>query len=148
MLDVVFLAMFAVVPVLGWSIYLVKYRRQYALHKQIQLALGAVLLVAVAAFEVDMRFFTDWEARAAESRIYQAGTWDGVWLSLSVHLACAVPTLLLWVYVVIAALRFFPRPAAPSAHSRQHVRVAKLASLGMLLTAITGWVFYLLAFVA
>ena len=52
MLDVVFLAMLAIVPVLCWSVYLVRYRRNYALHKRIQLLTGLVLLVAVVAFEV------------------------------------------------------------------------------------------------
>ncbi len=50
MLDVVFLAMFVVLPVLGFSIYLVRAKKNYLWHKRIQLALGAVLAVAVAAF--------------------------------------------------------------------------------------------------
>ena len=44
MLDVVFLAMFVVVPALAWSVYLVKVRRNYGLHKRVQLLLGSVLL--------------------------------------------------------------------------------------------------------
>ena len=67
MLDVVFLAMFAVVPLLGWSIHSVRHRRNYALHKRVQLTLGAVLLVAVTCFELDMQLFTDWRARAANA---------------------------------------------------------------------------------
>ena len=67
MLDVVFLAMFAVIPAMALSIFLVKFRKQYTLHKRLQLVLGAVLLVAVVAFEIDMRFITDWRQRAAES---------------------------------------------------------------------------------
>jgi hypothetical protein len=79
MLDVVVLAMLAVLPLLAWSIYLVKYRHQYALHKKMQLILAGLLLVAVGAFEVDMRFITDWEERAAPSPYYVAGQWDAVW---------------------------------------------------------------------
>ena len=45
---VVFVAMFAVVPVLGWSILLAK-RGNYALHKRVQLALAVILLVAIIA---------------------------------------------------------------------------------------------------
>ena len=40
MLDVVFLAMFAIMPVMSWSIWLVRHRQHYALHKRIQLGLG------------------------------------------------------------------------------------------------------------
>ncbi len=144
MLDVVFLAMFLVVPVLGWSIYLVRYRRNYALHKKLQLALAATLLIAVGLFEIDMQLMTDWEQRAVASPYYPRE----VWTSLAVHLCFAIPTFLLWIAVVTRALRRFPKPPAPSPHSASHVFWARLAALGMLLTAATGWVFYWLAFMA
>src|SRR5262245_50323542 len=66
MLDVVFLAMFAVVPLLMASIYLVKAQRRYALHKRLQLTTAIVLLVAVVLFELDIRI-NGWEARAEPS---------------------------------------------------------------------------------
>jgi len=144
MLDVVFLAMFAVVPLLAWSIFLVRYRRDYALHKRVQLTLGIVLLVAVAFFELDMQFFTDWEERARSSPYFDS------WVKpvLAVHLFFAVPTALLWVAVIARALRRFPNPPGPSRHSREHVFWGWLAALETLLTALTGWAFYWLAFVA
>ena len=55
MLDVVFLAMFVVVPVLALSVWLVKKRRNYRLHKLLQVTLASVLLAAVMLFEIDMR---------------------------------------------------------------------------------------------
>ena len=144
MLDVVFLAMFAVVPVLMWSVWLVKARRNYSLHKQVQVVLGVVLLVAVVAFEVDMRFLTDWRARAASSPYYQS------WVipSLVVHLFFAVPTAVLWIVVIVRALRQFPAPPRPNAHSASHRLWGKIAMWEMILTAATGWIFYYLAFVA
>src|SRR4051794_36030704 len=69
MLDVVFVAMFVVVPLLAASIYLVKYQRQYSLHKKLQLAMAAVLLVAVLLFELDIRLH-GWEERAAPSPFF------------------------------------------------------------------------------
>lgn len=144
MLDVVFVAMIVVVPVLLWSIAQVRYRHNYRLHKRVQLALAAVLLVAVALFEVDMRFVTDWRQRAEPSPYYQ--TW--VFPSLYVHLFFAVPTAVLWVVVVVRALRHFPHPPQPGPHSRQHVFWGWLAAVEMCLTALTGWIFYLLAFAA
>ena len=68
MLDVVFVAMFAVLPVLGWSILQVR-RGRYLLHKRVQLTLGSILLVTVALFEIDMRL-NDWTVRAAASPYY------------------------------------------------------------------------------
>jgi putative membrane protein len=151
MLDVVFLAMFAVVPVLLFSVYVVRYRRLFWLHKQLQLVTGAVLLVAVLAFEVDMRFIThDWELRADPSPFFNI---DNQWgcpagVSLIVHLFFAVPTLLLWIFVTMQALRRFPNPPQPIAHSRSHMFWGRLAAIGMLMTAFTGWIFYYLAFIA
>lgn len=143
MLDVVFLAMFLVVPLLGASIWLVRYRRRYALHKRLQLLLAGVLLVAVALFEFDMRI-NGWIERAQPSPWYPRG----VWTSLYIHLFFAVSTTVLWTLVIVRALRNFPKPPQPGAHSRWHMFWGRLAAIDMMLTAVTGWVFYLLAFVA
>ena len=149
MLDVVFLAMFAVVPLLVVSIYLVKYQRRYGLHKRLQLAMAVVLLIAVLLFELDIRV-NGWEARAEPSPYFDASNkWScPAGVSLIVHLSFAVPTLLLWIYVVIAALRNFSRPPAPGLHSRAHSLTGMIAAAGMVLTAVTGWLFYWLAFAA
>jgi len=149
MLDVVFLAMFAVLPLLALSIYLVK-EKKYSLHKVINLILGVVLLVAVLAFEIDMRFFTDWEVLAKDSPYFDAAAkWTSVaGLALIIHLCFAIPTLVLWVWVIVQALRKFPSPPVPGEHSHSHSKTAWLAAGGMFMTAITGGVFYYLAFVA
>ena len=150
MLDVVFLAMFAIVPVLLLSIYLVRYRRKYNLHKRIQLALGIVLLVSVAAFEFDMQWLTVWEQRAEPSPYFEtAHKWScPAGISLAIHLAFAVPTAVLWVLVIVRALRNFPSPPVPGPHSRGHLFWGRLAAIGITMTAVTGWIFYWLAFVA
>ncbi len=147
MLDLVFLAMFSVIPAMAWSIYLVRYRRKFELHKWIQTVLALVLLVTVLVFEVDIRLH-GWRERAKESRFYgDAESWGTVDISLAIHLVFAVSTALLWIYVVPSAWRNFPRPAAPSPYSQRHILWARIAALGMLLTAVTGWIFYILAFV-
>ena len=146
MLDLVFLAMFAVVPILGWSIMLAK-RGCYALHKRVQIILALILLVAVSAFEIEMRVF-GWEVRAEPSPYWTSPDWnDAVHFSLGLHLFFAIPTALIWIYVVVQALRRFPKPVAPSEHSKSHRFWAPIASFEMLMTALTGWVFYWLAFV-
>src|SRR3954470_10456671 len=65
MIDVVCVAMFAVVLVLAWSIYQVKVRRRYWLHKWTQITLGVILLVVVVLFELDIRLH-GWEERATD----------------------------------------------------------------------------------
>jgi putative membrane protein len=144
MLDVVFLAMFLVLPVLGVSIGLARFRRQYAWHKRIQLILAIVLLLAVAAFEIDMQFISGWQTRAMPSP-YWPGT---VKTSLYIHLVFSISTFFLWLYVVMGALRNVPQPPAPSSYSGRHIFWARLATIDLLLTAVTGWIFYWLAFAA
>ncbi len=149
MLDVVFLAMFLVIPVMGWSIYQVKFRQKYDLHKKVQLSLGIVLLITVGLFEVDMQIFTDWEKRADPSPYYEAATGSGAAMcALWVHLCFAVTTAVIWIYVIVQALRKFPKPPVPCEYSPIHVRWARIAAIDMSLTAVTGWIFYYLAFVA
>jgi uncharacterized membrane protein YozB (DUF420 family) len=147
MLDVVFTAMFLIVPLLYLSIYLVKQRR-YTLHKRLQLVMGVVLLLAVAAFEVDLQFFSPWRPLAAPSRFNWPGEWDPITVSLVVHLCFAIPTPLVWIYVIVQALRKFERVPSPGAHSHSHRRWGWIAAVLMTLTAVTGWVFYYLAFAA
>lgn len=152
MLDVVFLAMFAVLPLMGWAIWLAKQRR-FALHKRVQLTLAVVLLATVTLFELDIRWH-GWRQRATASPYYGTvsngteTTWGWVDRVLAVHLCFAVSTSVLWILVVTRALRSFPAPPAPGSHSRWHRRWAKLAALDMTATSLTGWVFYYLAFVA
>lgn len=148
MLDVVALAMLALLPVLAFSIYLVKARRRYAWHKRIQLALGAVLLVTVGLFEVDMRMH-GWRDRAAASPYHgDDGATDWVTTALAVHLFFSITAAVLWVVVIARALANFPNPPEPGPHSASHRRFAWLAAIDMACTAVTGWIFYWLAFVA
>lgn len=148
MIDVVSVAMVLVLAALAFSILTVRYRQNYTLHKRIQLMLGTVLLVAVAAFEIDIQFISRWRVRAAASAYYsdvwQQSTVD--W-ALDVHLVFAVSTALLWIFVIVQALRKIPRPPAPCPYSRTHMFWARLAAIDMCLTTLTGWIFYVLAFV-
>lgn len=143
MLDVIVIAMALVLPILAWSIYLVRVRRDYNSHKWFQIVLGSVLLVAVLVFEIDIRMH-GWRERAAASPYYESL----VFPSFYVHLGCAIPALFLWIYVIVQALRRFDSPPLPSAHSPEHRLWGWAAAVAMTLTALTGWIFYYLAFVA
>ncbi|HMO84737.1 MAG TPA: DUF420 domain-containing protein [Lacipirellulaceae bacterium] len=166
-IDLVFVAMFATLPILAWSIWQVRRHRRYALHKRVQLALTAALAVAIVLFEIDMRLVSGWRERAEPSRYYEAAAsagpaWDficlrlagmervpgAVFRALAVHLAFAVSTAVLWTWTVVGAWRRFDAPPAPNAYSARHRALGWLAAIDMTLTAITGWTFYVLAFVA
>jgi uncharacterized membrane protein YozB (DUF420 family) len=144
MLDAVCLGMILVLVILGWSIRQVKFRRNYQLHKRVQLFLAGLLVVVLTAFEIDIRLH-GWQERAAGEL---GGTpARSVFLVLWIHLFFAITTLGLWVVVISRALKRFPSPPQPNQHSAFHRRWGKLAALDMLLTTVTGWIFYVMAFV-
>jgi uncharacterized membrane protein YozB (DUF420 family) len=143
-LDLLFLVMFVVVIVLAWSVYQVKYHRRFQLHKGVQIVLGAVLLIAVVIFELDIRAH-GWQERAAGEIGGEASS--VVKSALIIHLTFAVTTVILWPIVIVRALRNFPKPPGPSLHSRWHISWARMAAIDMVLTSVTGWIFYWLAFV-
>ena len=144
MLDVVFLAMFGVLPLMAVGIGLARFRHQYTWHKRVQLTVATLLLLTVAAFEIDMQWISGWRERAEPSPYWPTG----VKTSLYVHLVFSISTFFLWMYVVIGALRNTPRPPGPSAYSGRHIFWARIAAIDLVLTAITGWIFYWFAFVA
>ena len=143
MMEVVVAAMAVVVPALWWSVLAVR-RRRYEVHRRTQTTLGLALLGVVALFELEVRLH-GWRQHAAASPHYADGT---VTLSLVVHLAFAVSAALLWLVVLPLAWRRFGRPARPNAHSRLHRRLGWAAVACMTGTAVTGWLFFWLAFVA
>ncbi len=143
-LDVVCVGMLVVVLVLGWSIRQVRVHRRYALHRRVQLRLAGLLLVVLTAFELDVRL-NGWRDRAA-GELGGQPSYD-VFVALSIHLFFAVTTVVLWILVIFLAWRRFPNPPQPNSHSAFHRRWGKIAAIDMLFTTITGWVFYVLAFV-
>ena len=150
MLDAVVCALLLVVPILAWSIYLVKVRHQFQLHKQIQLGLGLALLLAVTAFEVDLHLVQGgWENVVAKrEQPLSAAEMEFVTNLLRVHLIFAGSTPILWGITIGYALKRFPKPPLPGEHSPLHKKLAWLSTIDLTLTSVTGIVFYYFAFVA
>lgn len=143
MLDVVAVAMFVILPIMTWSIAAARYRRRYRAHKRAQWTLGVLLLVAVTLFEVDIRAF-GWRHLAEPSPYYQTILFP----VLYVHLFFSVSTTLLWTATILLALKRFPSEPLPSAHSATHRRLGWMSAIFMSITAVTGWTFYYMAFLA
>lgn len=152
MLDVVVCALALVVPALAWSIWLVKARRAYAVHRNVQIALGIVLLITVAAFEYDLQMvhggWLNVVNRPGESPRLQGEALGFVRTVLRIHLVFAISTPLLWGATLWLALRRFPNPPRPSAHSRLHKVLGWASTVDITLTSVTGLAFYYFAFVA
>lgn len=151
MLDFVVCALVLIVPVLIWSLWLVKVQRAFRLHKQVQIALGVTVLVAVLAFEIDMRLHGGWQQIIAQQQLEPAAFAAKIssirpWLYL--HLVFAVSTPVLWAVTTVLALKRFGSNPMPGAHSVLHKRLGWASTLDITLTSVTGLWFYYLAFVS
>jgi hypothetical protein len=151
MLDFVVCALVLLVPLLVFSLYTVKVRRNFDLHRKLQATLAAILLVAVVAFEVDMRWHGGWKRivnkdsqhpRLAEEELAR------VEKVLFVHLVFAISTPFLWGTTLVLAWKRFPRPPLPGAHSRLHKSLGWASAADLTLTSVTGLWFYYVAFAA
>ncbi|MCA9036575.1 MAG: DUF420 domain-containing protein [Planctomycetaceae bacterium] len=151
MLDFVVTALVVIVPCLLYSLWMVRVRKNYGLHRTMQLLLGIVLLVAVGAFEIDLQIVHGgWENIVAKqglddaafaARIAEVRPW--LWL----HLVFAVTTPLLWIATIVLALKKFPNPPSPGPHSRLHQRLGWASTIDITMTSVTGLLFYYVAFV-
>jgi len=151
MLDVVVCALVLLVPLLAFSLYAVKVRRNFALHRNLQIALAIILFVAVAAFEIDMRLHGGWknivnkdpgQPRVSEPELV------AIERVLYIHLVFAITTPILWAVTIVAALRRFSRPPEPGPHSARHKLLGWAAAADLALTSATGLWFYCAAFVS
>jgi hypothetical protein len=100
--------------------------------------------MAVGVFELDIRAH-GWESRAANH--IGGNPTSTVYIALYIHLVFAISSVVLWPIVIVRALRNYPTPPVPSLHSRWHIRWGWVAAIDMVLTSVTGWIFYWLAFV-
>jgi len=149
MLDFVVVALVLIVPILVFSLYAVKIRRHYTLHRNLQLFLGLILLVAVGLFEIDLRFIQGGWQEVVKKRSIQLTTEQMrmVQQILRIHLVFAISTPILWATTIVLALRRIPSPPTPCPHSSLHKKLGWLSTIDIVLTSVTGLVFYYFAFV-
>lgn len=149
MLDFVVVALVLIVPILLFSLYAVKFRKNFTLHRNLQLLLGVVLLVAVAAFEIDLRLQGGWQAVVNKgSPPLTPEQLAFVKTLLYIHLCFAITTPFFWIATITWALRRFSNPPQPGQHSGLHKTLGWLSTIDITLTSVTGLVFYYFAFVA
>jgi uncharacterized membrane protein YozB (DUF420 family) len=142
MLDLVAVAMVAILPLLALAIRSAQ-SGNYTLHKKVMICLSLLLLIAVIGFETEMRLI-GWRHLARPSPYYDSL----VFWALGVHLIFSSTATVSLAMTVWAALKRFPSPPTPGEHSEQHRRTGKLAAFSLAGTAVTGWIFYWLAFIA
>lgn len=143
MMDVVVCSLVLVVPALVWSVYLARFRRNFVLHKQVQLILGVVLLIVVVLFEVDIRLQGGFWEMAKDSAYYHTAFLRHL---LTVHLFFSISTVILWAATYATALKYFPSPPKPSPFSPKHRVMAWIAVVDMVATVVTGLMVYYFGF--
>lgn len=150
MLDVVVVALVAVVPVVLFSLYQVKVRKNFQLHKQLQVLLAVVLLLAVSAFEIDLQWVQGGWRNVVDKRDpkFTAEQLTFVRNLLWLHLVFAITTPFLWAITLVRAFRGFANPPTPGAHSGAHKLLGWASTVDLVLTSVTGLIFYYFAFIA
>ena len=147
MLDLVVCALVVLVPLLAYSIYIVKFKRQWRRHRNLQVLLGVVLLLAVGLFEIDLQVVHKGWENIIHKRTVSETQLAAARQVLHIHLFFAVTTPFLWGTTLYLAWRRFPSPPVPGDHSRAHKILGWLSAIDLTLTSVTGLWFYYVAFV-
>ena len=141
--DIAYLLLLAIIPLFVWSLENLLVRRNYRLHKRIQLALTPPFLVACGILACDF-LFGDWRSRAVNA----AG--DAIapvtFMTLAIHVVFLSASLAIWLGLLIAALRRVPEPPGPCDFGPTYLFWIVLLALQTFLAALTGWEFYMLSY--
>ena len=145
LIDIVTLSFIVVLPLLIISWRLVRVKRNFRQHRNLQLALGITLAIVVAIFEYDL---------AASGGIFELtkdSAYKGTLLlngTIYVHTAFAVASAIVWVGLIGFSLFRFPNPPAPGAFSGTHRTWGRIGMVTMMLAGATALPLYYLGFVA
>lgn len=141
MLVDVALTIFVVMPFALLFVIREARRRHHQRHRRLQLVAFAVMTVAVAALEVDIRLSGGTTALAGRAAV-AGGIARGVLLG---HITVAVLTWLGWLVLLVRSSRAYG-DVLPGSFSRRHRQLGRVVHGGVSLTAASGTVLYVLAF--
>ena len=139
LIDIGVLSIVAVVPVLLWSWSLAR-KKQWTLHKRVQLSTAVVLGIVVLLFEIDLNRMGGIFAVTAGSAWAGTATLNfWIWT----HTAFAISSTIVWVLLVAASLIKFPSPPEPKyfATHRHFGRLGMVLMLGSGVTAIPMYIY-------
>jgi len=139
LIDIGILSIVAVVPILLWSWGLAR-KKQWTLHKRVQLATASLLGVVVLLFEIDLNQLGGIFKVTADSAYAGTATLNfWIWI----HTAFAISSTVVWLFLVLASLIKFPSPPEPRFFSthRYFGRLAMTLMLGSGATAIPMYIY-------
>jgi len=140
--DLVAIAMVVFLPLMVFGISLAEKKKNFAAHRKMQIFLASLLGVVLLVFEIQIRMY-GWRHLLSEQSPYFKYVDD----ALRVHLFFAVMAAIFWLVTVVHAIYFFRDDLRPKVGSHIHRILGKASAVTMVLTAVTGWIFYGLAFV-
>lgn len=140
--DVAYLILLLMIPVVVWSLELLLLRKNYLLHRKVQLLLTLTFVIASVVFFADF-FWNGWQHRAAASL---ADIPAITYMTLTIHLVFWLITGLIWLGLLVQSLRKIPSPPQACEFGPFYVFWMILLALQFFLTTLTGWEFYMLAF--
>lgn len=143
MIDAIAIAMAVLVPFLTWALALARWQGDFQKHKKVQIGISSGLGLIIVLFEIDVRLH-DWVELARPSP-YFATLLFPVFYG---HLFCAISATILWSLTLTTALRRFSKPPRPNSFSAIHKQLGYATAFFMYTTALTGTLFFYLAFVA
>lgn len=140
--DLAYLILLLLIPAFVWSLELLILRKNYQLHKKVQLTLSFAFLVASAVLFAAF-FLNGWRHRAAASVAEIPAI---TYMTLTIHLAFWLVTGLIWMWLLVQSLRKIPNPPQACEFGPFYIFWSVMLALQFFLTTLTGWEFYLLAF--
>ena len=142
LMDLVLLSFVVILPAISWS-WLQARKGAWAVHKKTQLTLAAVLAVAVALFEIDMKL-AGGIFELTSGSAYAGTTLLNSWIYG--HTVVAIITTIIWVGLVIASLRKFPSPPVPGNFSGTHRFWGRLGMMFMMAAGLSAFPLYYYGF--
>ncbi len=145
LIDIVTLSFIVILPVLIWSWRSARVRKNYVLHRNIQLTLAATLFVVVGIFEYDLHqsggiFEMTKDSSYADTTLLLA--------TIYIHGLFSISATLIWVLLILVSLRRFGNPPSPGSFSSLHRAWGIAGMVTMMGAGLTAPPLYYFGFVA
>lgn len=145
LIDIVTLSFVVILPLLIWSWRLARIRKNYRLHRNVQLSLAITLAVVVSIFEYDLA------QSGGIFELVKGSAWEGTallnWI-IYVHTLFAVLASLSWVVLIVASLIRFASPPSPNSFSGTHRLWGRIGMIAMIGAAVTAPPLYYFGFIS
>ncbi len=143
LIELVVLATIFAVPILLWAIREAR-QGHFARHKNIQLALTIIFIVATLALEIDIRL------SGGMAHFTAGGTFENTTLLAMVlygHLAVAALNAVVWIALPWISVQKYRKTTLPGPFSKPHRTWGLVAAVLCILTSLSGVLLYVLGFV-